>query len=198
MGQTSSKEDPGLYEKLLGELIKCPITRQLFLPLHVLEEEITAKTIRVNGHVSNPARAEQIAREARKVFAILLLIGRQDAIGRLHSDGLTDEYLPLERGKGDTECVLKSCQNQTKLFKEFRSWDSPAINYFLEKQWQVQAPVFDAAGGNFKLSAECALPLVSEHDPVEQIGHTECSTVYRCILHSSHYQGRSEVSVVAA
>ena len=181
----------GLYGKLYRELIKCPIGGQQFLPLHILHEVITTETVQVN----HPAQSEQIVRDARKIFGILVLIGHEGAIEDLLSDELSDRYLPLERGHGDNHSILESRQIQGKVFKAFQDWDKPQITAFLEKQWQVQAPVFRVIGSHFEISAECALPL---QDPMERIGDSKGSTVYGCALHPSHCQWRSQVSNTSA
>jgi hypothetical protein len=180
-----------LYKNVNGALIKCPISRKQFLPLDILQQVITMKAVRAIPDVCNVNQAEQVVRGARKVFAILVLVGREDAISYLLADGLIDEYLPLYRREDGNDQILVSRHVGVKAFETFQDWEPHQVTYFLEKQWLFQAPVFDATGRHYDIAPECALPIQSQDD---QIWSTSFSTVFRCKLRPSHYQQESKVS----
>jgi hypothetical protein len=195
-----------LYDELDDSLAECPLSHNKFLPLNILNDVITVEKVRANTGAntgsavkthtssSNHSRAEDVVREAKRVFAILVLIGCENAIENLLLEGLTDEQLPLSRrGSGPDRNVLSGAVGNKK-FETFRGWKQANVDHFLEKQWRVQAPVFDTTGSHFILHRECALPLKPQF---EQIGRTTFSRVFKCILYPAHYQPASEVSVTS-
>jgi hypothetical protein len=191
-----------LYDILKESLIKCPLSRNRFLPLDILQDVITAESVRANVGSnlktellsSNKDPAEEVVRKAKKVYAILVFLERQNDIGALLAEGLTDEHLPLSRPGCAPDQKVLSCRSGIKTFKTFRNWRLPEVDNFLERQWQVQAPVFDTTGSHFNLAPECALPL---HPKAEQIGRTAISRVYKCTLYPAHYPQGAKVSITA-
>jgi hypothetical protein len=184
-----------IYDGLKDNIVECPLTQNLFLPLNILDEVITVENI-VRTHLfsGNNDLAEEVVRTAKKVLASLVLAGRQNAIADLLSEGLTDEKLPLSRrGSGADRNLLSNCDgNQT--FETFRNWERVHVDHFLEKQWLTQAPLFDTSGSHFILGRKTALPLKAGF---EKIGTTEFSTVSKCELYQSHYQEDSQVSATS-
>lgn len=191
-----------LYDVLKDRLTKCPLSHNKFLPLDILEDVITVENVRASAGSnlktellsSNKDLAEEVVRKAKKVYASLVFIERQSVIGALLSEGLTDEHLPLSRRRNGPDRNVLSCRCGIKTFETFRSWKSSEVDIFLEKQWQVQAPVFDTTGSHFNLDPECALPL---HPKVEQIGRTAISRVYKCTLYPAHYPQGFKVSITS-
>jgi hypothetical protein len=191
-----------LYDILKDNLIKCPLSRNWFLPLDILQDVITAESVRasVGSNLktellsSNKDPAEEAVRKAKKVYASLVFLERQSDIGALLAEGLTDEHLPLSRPRNAPDQRVLYCRSGIKTFKTFRNWRRPEVDNFLDKQWQVQAPVFDTTGRHFNLAAECALPL---HPKIEQIGRTAISRVYKCTLYPAHYPQGAKVSIMS-
>ncbi|KAG9235386.1 kinase-like domain-containing protein [Amylocarpus encephaloides] len=189
-----------LYDQLDDSLAECPISRNKFLPLNILQNLITEDNVRANigsdveGQTSsdNDGLAKDVVRLAKKVFACLIFVGCQNAIGDLLSEGLTDEKLPLFRSGSGSDRNVLSARIDGTTFKTFRDWKRPDVDHFLEKQWRVQAPVFDTkvTGGHFSLNRHCALPLQSK---TEEIGSTQLSTVVKCTLYPGHYRPASKV-----
>jgi hypothetical protein len=184
-----------LYDKLNDNLVECPLTQNQLLPLGILQDVITVENIvRTAPFSGNNDLAEEVERTAKKVFASLILVGHQNAIADLLSEGLTDEKLPLSRrGSGADRNLLSDCDgNQT--FETFRNWERVDVDHFLEKQWVTQAPLFDTSGSHFILGRKSALPLKADF---EKIGTTDFSNVFKCELYRSHYQQDSQVSVTS-
>lgn len=189
-----------LYDELDDSLAECPLSENKFLPLHILQDVITVERVlastdsivRTQTLSGNNGLAEEVVQRAKKVFASLVFVGRQSAIGDLLSEGLTDEQLPLfRRGSGADRNLLSDCVGN-KTFETFRNWERADVDHFLEKQWRVQAPVFDTSGSHFVLDRKCALPL---HADFEKIGTTDFSNVFQCEIYQAHYQQCSQVSV---
>ena len=186
-----SDADGGLYRSLNGTEVMCPISRQKFVPLDTLQRVVTPDAVQQYSDVPQRDVAEQIVRDASRVYAILAHCGRQDDINDLLSSGLADECLPLSRRRGSNDQVLKSDQPGGTLFETFQQWEPHQVTTFLEKQWLFQAPVFDEDGRHFVLSDDCALPILSQE---ERLARTEFSTVFQCTMCSSHYPREGHVS----
>jgi hypothetical protein len=156
---------------------------------------ITTEAVQANPDVCNAHQAEQVVREARKVFAILVLIGRDDAIGDLLAEELIDEYLPLVRREIGDDQIIGSRQVAAKVFMTLQDWEPRQVDDFLAKQWLFQAPVFNAPGYHYDIFPECALPIQSQE---EIIGSTSSSIVHACTVRPSHFQQEFHVSIALA
>jgi len=144
--------------------------------------------------LSDKDLAEEVVRRARKGFASLVFVGCQSAIRDLLSEGFTDEHLPLSRTQGGADRNLLSGCDGSKTFETFRTWKRADVDHFLEKQWRVQAPVFDTSGSHFILDRYCAFPLRPDFD---KIGITDYSNVFKCEVYQAHYQRGSQVRVTS-
>jgi hypothetical protein len=189
-----------LYDELGDGLTECPLSLNKFLPLNVLQDLITVESVLANTDpvvtaqtlFSNGNLAVEVVQQAKKLFSTLIFVGCQNAIGDLLSEGLTDEQLPLSRLGSGADRNLLSGRIGNKIFQTFRNWTRADVDHFLEKQWRVQAPVFDTTGSHFSLHQDCALPLQPQCEP---IGSTGFSNVFKCELHSAHYQQGSQVRI---
>lgn len=177
-----------LYAELSSHLRICPLGDKSFLPLDSLDETITAESVKAQLSREDlqfwSGLPGEVVQHAKKVFAILVLIDEPRAIKDLLLEGLTDEHLPLFP-KGDrNDNILVSVRGKT--FQSFVAWPSSArVDAFLEKQWEVQAPVFDATGSNIILNPKCALPFQS----IAEVGRGQFGTVYKGVLHPAHQKG---------
>jgi hypothetical protein len=180
-----------MFRQLKNALTKCDLSGEEFLPSGILHTAITKETIKAAlprnlGRVLQPNLASKIEQDAKKIFAILVLMGEQKSISELYSDGLRDRHLPLQRdpaGKDDN--VLVSEDGKT-VFKAFANWDNEAkTNLFFDQQWLVQAPVMDNTGRHFVLDQRCALPFKDS----EAVSHNPHCVVHRAEIDPAHIQG---------
>jgi len=188
---SSLRHTTSLFRRLKNSIIECELSnRQTFLPLDVLHAAITKETVkavlpRSLGRVLQPNLASKIEQDAKKIFAILVLIGEHKSISKLFSDGLRDRHLPLQQdlaGKDDN--LLVSADGKTT-FKAFANWDNKAkINLFFDQQWLVQAPVMDNTGRHIILDPRCALPFKDS----EAVSYNTDRVVYRAEIHPAHIQ----------
>lgn len=159
---------------------------QKFLPLNVLDGTITAERLKVAIPPSFPfgssSLSTNVAQYARKIFAILLFIGEPLAIKDLWKQGLRDEHLPLTAGGSPgTRGKLMTADGRA-----FGAWKTAAkASEFLDKQWLVQAPVFDTTGHHYQLNAKCSMPFVD----ADEVGGGAFSYVHKCELHQAHQKG---------
>ncbi|KAK5654273.1 hypothetical protein OQA88_7449 [Cercophora sp. LCS_1] len=123
--------------------------------------------------------------QARKVFAVLALIGQGSTSSELIcKDNITDQDLPLSRKPGELSVLIsvKSDGEAPKEFPAFKSWDERRVRDFLEKQWLVLAPVLDATSKDLTLDPNCPLPIVKSILKVKGYGFY----VYQAWLHPAH------------
>jgi serine/threonine protein kinase len=150
--------DPSLYDEL--EELTCPITGNKYIHnLETLPEKVTSQAVKkvltfYGCHWD--CNLENRLPRARKIIAILVLIGRSRTIEELLSEELTDEDLPLSQNGA----YLHS-DSSKKIFKSFRTWEWPAIIDFMEKQWVVIEPSVKVdASRNLPLESHCALSML--------------------------------------
>jgi hypothetical protein len=124
---------------------------QEFLPLGTLDSAITRESVQVElpwTRVLQRGLTNKAILQAKKVFAILMLIGKPLAITELLKKGLIDEDLPFFRKGSDNDKILLSVRG--KSFRSFEAWKREAqVHNFLDKQWIVQALVLDTTGKHF-------------------------------------------------
>lgn len=174
----------------------CAITGREWLPLDVLDQHITDKSVQACTTLGNSLcgryDAEDIVKRSKKAFAILVLSNCQDILeDLLLREGLTDDQLPLEQRT--TDGVLVNMKSG-KEFPAFSKVGPLAIDLFLERQWRVLAPVFDEAenccdgSSTLRLNTKCPLPL-RQKTPLTS---TNTSSVSKCELHPSHYRSNKQ------
>ncbi|KAF2104860.1 kinase-like protein [Rhizodiscina lignyota] len=176
-----------LFEKVKDRVLECPLRGKKFLPLDALDEMITTEAVKANLRKRtrwlNSGLPGKIVQQTRKIFAILVLMKESPFINdflALFEEGLRDEHLPLKTRKEDDSVLVSESGRE---FHSFRHWNPFKVNAFLEKQWIVQAPVFDLEGNHIVLDPECALPLLENF---KQIGGGQASAVYKAVLHKNH------------
>lgn len=181
-----------MFKRLKSKYLKCPLSTNRFLPVNVLDEEITEENVKaeIPKKLSNflkPHLPSTVVHQARKVFAILVIVGEPEAIKYLLAEGITDEDLPLSRKDGDEDDNnLVPSSDNGKIFRSFADWeDERRVEYFLDKQWMVLAPVLDFSGRDMKLSVRSALPFQA----VDPVGHSNVVTVYKSDVHPAHQRG---------
>ncbi|KAF5511305.1 Calcium/calmodulin-dependent protein kinase [Colletotrichum siamense] len=127
----------------------------------------------------------EVVENAKRLFAILVMIGEPQAIRKLVSDGLTDDDLPFARPEQvDSGSILES--KRRKKVKSFQDWRNDAkVDIFLDKQWLFLAPVLDLSGGSETVDAQCPLPFLR----ATAVRGTHSSTVYKSELHVAHQKG---------
>ena len=98
----------------------------------------------------------------RKIFSILILIGRLDKISDFVQEEVTDATLPFWR-VGTGEPIQLACSNDEEPIRLFREWKARDVEAFESTQWQTLAPFFsgsndDSSGGLYQLSWKHPLP----------------------------------------
>lgn len=174
-----------LFMQLRKSVVNCPIGNQEFLPLSALDERIIADNIRPIVTGSNVSHLlDELTQHAKKIFAILVLIGEPGYIDSLFLEGLRDKHLPLSRQQGEEYNVLVATDGQK--FDSFTTWiNEVRVQDFIDRQWLVQAPVLDTSGKHMDLDVKCALPFLH----CSSIAGNENSVVYKATLAIGHQKG---------
>ncbi|KAH8653026.1 kinase-like domain-containing protein [Ilyonectria robusta] len=170
--------------------VKGPLGQPTFLPLSCLNEKLTKRNIcsqlPLYTRLFHPRLADRIARDAKRLFAILVLIEKPHAMHSMIQDGLTDEHLSLsleEDIKPKSVLISKKDGKDSKEFKCFAS--QVQARDFYERQWMVQAPFFNIPGGHFEMDTHCALPLTQCYEAASG----PFAVVYKGAVHPAHHQG---------
>ncbi|KAK4222697.1 kinase-like domain-containing protein [Podospora fimiseda] len=180
----------GLFRQLNLGAVTSALDDSKFIPLDLLDKLITLETITQSLRAGSKLVAyfwsdnlpRQIHQHARKVFTVLVLLGKEPTIQDLFADGLTDQDLPLFR-KGDTDILLS--KRTGREFTSFQSWEPARVQDFIDKQWLVQAPVMDEVGLEFKLEKVCPLPFLPGNEGKVRGGNTGVF-VHQVRFHSAH------------
>ncbi|KAK5631515.1 hypothetical protein RRF57_007229 [Xylaria bambusicola] len=202
--------ESGLYQLLHSKLIKCDrmddtqhFSRFSFLPLDAVDEVVTADAIKSlldsQAWFSWLRRVDysEIARHAKKVFAILGLFETPTLISTLFEEGLRDEHLPLARMAKSRVLVCP----RGRQFRSFEKRSNMDIENFLRCQWHALAPVFTALGEDVHVNREI---YIQKDNPlpffdVKKISSVPGrSTVYKGTLHAAHIKPKPKYDVELA
>jgi len=184
-----------LYDELEERVVECCIDGEHpdsgFLPLSDLNDKITIDSIRteLSSTLRDDYLPERILRQAKKVFAILVLIEEPEAIKDLvEKDKIMDEDLPLSRMADskrhkDYNTLLSADGN--KVFSSFTSWPKrESVKQFLKRQWEVQAPVLESIGQHLTIESQCPFPFTE----IIRRNAGYSGFVYQSKLHPAHQQ----------
>ncbi|KAM7215589.1 Protein kinase-like domain containing protein [Rhypophila decipiens] len=140
---------------------------------------------------------DQVVRQARKVFAILVLIDHGPAIRELvNDDRIDDGDLPLSSEFDDQTGKTRVFSVKTgKQLASFGSWPRPQIQKFLDKQWFVQVPIL-ITGQHLKIKRRLfsSLPVLKS-GLVKTQGHNVL--IHEATLHPDYASFSSSDSPVA-
>jgi serine/threonine protein kinase len=169
--------------------------RKFFLPISALEALVTEDAIgrELRGTIpafalERPHLPSQIARTSRKLFAILVYLGKGSLITAFLDEHITDSDLPLE-----VPLALVGQENQGMLSKVFANRRSRDINDFCRVQWYFLAPIFDRLHEHYELDDNMVLPFIkNEESSAQQGGYSE---VWEVKIHPAHHQLRSSLVV---
>src|SRR4051812_43992210 len=96
-----------LYKRLQRRYCQCPLSNEKFLPLNAIDEEITEENVKAKLQVGRLSQLPRnVVQRAKRIFAILEIIGEPQAIKDLIAQGITDGDLPLSRKDGDLDSSI--------------------------------------------------------------------------------------------
>jgi hypothetical protein len=190
----SSDEDLVLSDQLAQSVITCPrdFGNRPFLPLNKLDRLVTELNVTTELQQFMEPQSlpgglpSQVVARAKKVFAILVMMGESSAIKDLLEIRLEDDYLPVSKGTTvKRQFSLKSSRNGAQFLMP-KGFGDAKTNIFVEKQWLVQAPVWTPTCGHLSLDPNCPLPF---YQLSKSVLHGGSNAVYQCMLHGWHQRG---------
>ena len=179
IGYTCSRHpvtiDSPLRGQLLAKFEKVFDTDEHFIPAGDLEQVLTGHA--VEAELQRHGLEDLypfVYQRAKKLFAILLVIRKLDALQNLIKEDLGDELLPV------VESALESLTDE-RLRAAFSGWDLDTKKGFFEMQWTVLVPVFFEAK-HLKLDDNARLPFIKTN----RIASGRYGSVYRVEIHRDH------------
>ncbi|KXH32811.1 protein kinase [Colletotrichum simmondsii] len=181
---------PSLLSKLKGSIRRSYVDGQDFLPVSSLNDLITNEAVqnelprRLMSRIFFDGLPSKISKNARRLFAILVMIGEPNAIRKLIDDGLTDDDLPFARPTYDSHGSILESKKQLQV-ESFRDWNNEAkVDMFVEKQWLFLAPKMDITGTPtvFQVDPKCPLPFLRANE----LRGEHSNIVYKSELHAAH------------
>ena len=135
--------------------------RDDILTTHAIDGELRSYGL---GNISS-----DVFPHAKKIFAILVVIRKLNALQDLIKEVVRDDVLP------SAISVTGSLEDQ-KLYSAFSEWDLDARKHFDEFQWTLLAPVF-SEGMHLKLHDDARLPFIKT-EPIAN-GHLVALIVWK-------------------
>lgn len=173
-----------LEQRILEALVP-QAHQQFFLPNDSFDSIVTQEAIgKELGMIAGLSAqkvllyASEIYHDSRKIFAILVYLGRGHDILNFLYERITDDDLPL-KSPGST------IEARGSLPKALRNWPQRELQDFSRVQWYFLAPVFFTAHGYYELD-ECAImPFVEDNENahVRRGGYGE---VWSVRIHPAH------------
>ncbi|CAM1510685.1 Fc.00g010200.m01.CDS01 [Cosmosporella sp. VM-42] len=138
----------------------------------------------------------------KKIFAILVLVGKVDAIRDFIDEGIYDSDLPFDYSREPNTTGGRREGRRLKRITEtgemqpinlFTKWKHEDVDAFEGQQWKVDVVIFRTCEGNsrqppdFKLKGKSILPFTE----AVELGRGGFSAVHRVKIHRGHLDGQS-------
>jgi serine/threonine protein kinase len=182
-----------LEQRLLDSQI--PWGTHWFIPADALDRVLTEQAIHEELNKSTNLSAwdiyltsHRIWKHARKIFAILVSIGKGSLVSSFLTEGITDANLPINIPKG-------SSQQKAWItpIKTFGSWSSRELDDFRRVQWYFLSPIFtNARTQHYELDDNCVMPFIRDKEHEAKSGGF--SDVWEVVIHPAHQKLFDSVS----
>lgn len=194
--------------------------RSEFLPIDALDRIVTEDRVREEiekfsklpndgldrqvQHVLGASTFPGQTTSRKKIFAILALIDKLEAIWDFVSEGIYDFHLPFEKEKASSPDISRKSRlelsrksdsgSSTRVpIRAFHGWSGAEVTIFERTQWDVHIPIFflntkkDPKVRHYPLQESVVLPFI-EDDEVKQGGKMGgFADVWRVKFHPSHH-----------
>ncbi|EPE24891.1 Protein kinase-like (PK-like) [Glarea lozoyensis ATCC 20868] len=137
------------------------------------------------------ALAYKIKSKARKLFAILVQLGKGNIIHDFLEKRIDDNHLPFVRSdradKSDNYKLYSRLDSYWQLDCT-QNWDQDTIIDFAREQWAVDAPVFEAAAEihHYDFHDNCILPFIKDEARGDNVALGGLSSVWEVVIHPAH------------
>lgn len=180
-----------------------------FFPISDLEQVVTRTTARqelgnipdldaILDHIFLPRKVSDHKTRAFKIFVILILVGKPEAIRDFIDEETYDLDLPFERPTAEKTLksrnhYIRNTQIPGRSHSEittFRRWAAKDLDIFVEKQHAVCVPIFDfdsqpgAPVSHYNLHGQTIIPYIeNEEHGLRSEGRSD---VWRVKIHPAH------------
>ncbi|KAF4625216.1 hypothetical protein G7Y89_g12953 [Cudoniella acicularis] len=174
-----------LEQRLLDAQI--PWGTHRFIPADALGRIVTKRAIHEELDRISDLSASDISllshatwEYARKIFAILVCIGKGKLVSSFLSEGFTDANLPINIPKGSSQQKKWITPIET-----FRGWSPRELDDFSRVQWYFLAPIFTRPRTqHYELDDNCVMPFIKDTEHEAQSGGF--SDVWEVVIHPAH------------
>ncbi|KAF8862911.1 kinase-like protein [Acephala macrosclerotiorum] len=172
---------------------------EYFIPESALQEIITKERIHQEIHSQTPLDTlddvrlkshkimlDTIFGNYRKVFAILVLIGKSDEILKFVSANIKDDQLPLADSKVQQLNSDGIHTAKSSAFDIMKAWSKRDVVGFYRDQWALTAPVFRFGKTipHYEFDDQCRLPFIL--DPGFKSSQGGYGKVWKVKIHPAH------------
>ena len=166
-----------------------------FIPADALDRIVTEQAIRDELNRSTDLDAldisvisHTICEYARKIFAILVYIGKGNLVSSFLSEGITDRDLPINNFEGPSQQ-----KESIPRIKTVGGLSSRELNDFRRVQWYFLAPVFTSARTqHYEIDDNCVMPFIKDTELEARSGGF--SDVWEVVIHPAHQKFFDSVS----
>lgn len=140
----------------------------------------------------------------KKIFAMLALVDKLEAISDFVTEGIYDIHLPFEKGRaqspsgariGRPELSRRSGTDvSTRIpIKAFQSWSGAEVTNFERTQWNVHIPIFflntpkEPKVRHYPLQESVVLPFIEDDEIKQNSKMGGFADVWRVKFHPSHH-----------
>jgi hypothetical protein len=181
----------GQLELLVTQLsVKQELQRSLFKACPLRKPSLDAHWIQNLSRKICPEASEATPRVYRKIFAILLLIGKVHKIESFVKAEVSDEDLPLVQLEGSSRLTRET--EADVLLTCFDDWKRCTNDRFEEVQWTVLAPTFRISDDNsvtdYILDSKEIIPFTSW----KEVAKGKSGIVYQAKIHPDHQRLMSQ------
>lgn len=182
-----------LEQRLLDAQI--PWGTHRFIPADALDRIVTKRAIHEELDRVTDLSASDISllshttwEYARKIFAILVCIGKGKLVSSFLSEGITDADLPISIPKGSSQqkkwiTPIETCGG----------WSSRELDDFSRVQWYFLAPIFTKLRTqHYELDDNCVMPFIKDTEHEARSGGF--SDVWEVVIHPAHQKFFASVS----
>lgn len=141
----------------MEKVVNAQSTTEQFISAGEIDALLTASAINqeLERYGSGQILPEVLDR-AKKIFAILLVLGRLETLKQMLKSGLNDNDLPFQLSRHQ-----EKNQRFSEFFLNFVEWDVKTQELFMNTQWTFLAPVF-RDGEHQKLENDLRLPFINK------------------------------------
>jgi hypothetical protein len=158
-------------------------------------DELIRVTKQICEDQSIPSGSQKVKYKSfRKVFAILVLLEKEEAIQDFIKEDISDQDLPLRVLREDDKYVARRKAQDTVLNSFKNGWSDLLFDSFDNYQWWITAPYFYQKGKGrqrkprfFEFHDKVVLPFIEDNERETEDGLGGFSNVWQVKIHDAHH-----------